>query len=100
MEDILPEFKSVIFGQTDSERYFFFYYPIWYEQVFHAMVGVDDIATLVTLNDVPYQRFSLGRRSRELASKANYLLTNGHELFARGAGLELYFSTRDIALSH
>ena len=23
-EDILPEFKSVIFGQTDSERYFFF----------------------------------------------------------------------------
>ena len=26
--------------------------------------------------------------------KANYLLTNGHEMFARRAGLELYFSTQ------
>jgi glutamine amidotransferase len=94
--DILPEFKSVIFGQTDSERYFFFLLS----DMVRAGISRDGRGWIDIATACEAQRKSLSKIfnwSKELGvdpPKANYILTNGHEMFARRAGLELYFSTQ------
>ena len=96
MKDILPIFHPLIFGSTDSERYFYFLLS----HMIHAGCDRQGRAEIDIAIAAEAQRNALSkifRWSREEgieAPKANYILTNGSVMFARRAGLELYLATQ------
>ena len=96
LASILPEFHHLIFGNTDSERYFYFLLSHLVE------FGCDKTGRRkIDVNlAAEAQRLALSKIfcwAKELGEdppKANYILTNGTVLFARRAGLELYIATQ------
>lgn len=94
--EIADEFKQVLFGSTDSERYFFFLLSHMKE----AGIPSDGRGALDLEAACQAQQRAISkifRWAQELniePPKANYILTNGSTMFARRAGLELYLSTQ------
>lgn len=96
MADILPEFQSLIFGSTDSERYFYFLLShmirAGISKSGRGHIDIDCAAT--AQKDALSKIFQWCQEKGIEAPKANYILTNGEVMFARRAGLELYLSTQ------
>ena len=96
MAEILPEFRPLIFGSTDSERYFYFLLS----HLVQGGVSKSGRGDINVFQAAEIQRLALSKIfswCQELnidAPKANYILTNGHVMFARRAGLELYLSSQ------
>lgn len=95
-EGILPEYQRVLFGTTDSEHLFFFLLSEM-AKVGCSLEGRCE-APIPLLAEAQQKALSkVFQWAKELgleAPKANYILTNGKNLFARRAGLELYLTTQ------
>lgn len=96
MEEILPEFRTLIFGTTDSERYFYFLLSHMIRAgISKSGRGFIDIDCAVEAQKQALSKiFQWCQEYGIEAPKANYILTNGEVMFARRAGLELYLSTQ------
>lgn len=96
LQNILPEFQHLIFGNTDSERFFYFLLSQMVRQGCDKTgreaidVEVAAEAQRVALSKI----FAWAEEIGVDPPKANYILTNGKALFARRAGLELYLATQ------
>jgi predicted glutamine amidotransferase len=96
LEDILPEYRKVIFGTTDSEHYFFFLLS----EMVRSGCSVDgrgegQIEVMAQAQQRALSKlFTWAKEFNLEPPKANYILTNGKLLFARRAGLELYMATQ------
>lgn len=93
---IAPRFKSLIFGSTDSEQFFYFVLSAMIAEGINAEGrGYIDIEKAEQgQNKALSMIFSWCKELNIEPPKANYILTNGKCIFARRAGLELYFSTQ------
>jgi predicted glutamine amidotransferase len=96
LEAMLPELRPLIFGSTDSERYFYFLLSYMIRAgISKSGRGEIDIAVAVKAQkEALSEIFSWCQELGIDAPKANYILTNGEVMFARRAGLELYLSTQ------
>ena len=96
LEGILPEYRNVLFGTTDSEHYFYFLLS----EMVRAGCSLNGkcSTSLDVLVDAQHRALSqIFEWAKELGlepPKANYILTNGKCFFARRAGLELYLATQ------
>ncbi|MEC7985218.1 MAG: class II glutamine amidotransferase [Myxococcota bacterium] len=96
MKEILPVFRPLIFGSTDSERYFYFLLSHMVRAGCDQQ-GRSEINVAVAVEaqrEALSKIFQWSKEEGIEAPKANYILTNGSVMFARRAGLELYLATQ------
>ena len=96
LAEVLPEFRPLIFGSTDSERYFYFLLShMTRAGIPKSGRGEIDIDVAAKAQQEALSKiFAWCQELGIDAPKANYILTNGTVMFARRAGLELYLSTQ------
>ena len=96
MAELNPEFIPLIFGSTDSERYFFFLLSHMIRAgISKSGRGDVDIDIAIQAQKEALSKIFAWCKELDIeAPKANYILTNGEVMFARRAGLELYISTQ------
>ena len=95
--EILPVYRRVLFGNTDSETIFYFLLSAMVRRGCSPDGKCDGpIETTVEAQQAALnQIFEWVKEMGEPdAPKINYILTNGKRLFARRAGLELFVSTQ------
>jgi len=96
MDHILPEYRKMIFGTTDSEHFFFFLLSEMAKSGCQldgrGFVDIDSMAD--AQQRALSQLFNWAKEFDLEPPKANYIMTNGNILFARRAGLELYMATQ------
>lgn len=91
-------FHELIFGSTDSEIFFYYLLSAMINDGVSASGrGEIDIEKSVTAQTKALSVIFAWCKDLNIdPPKANYIMTNGSVVFARRAGLELYFSTQKI----
>jgi predicted glutamine amidotransferase len=98
MQDIDERFHPLIFGSTDSERYFYFILSHLIQNgIPKDGRGEIDIERAAEAQQTALSKIFKWVKEEGLEPpKANYILTNGTVMFGRRAGLELFLATQKI----